>query len=84
VHFLNAMLGGELPAPIVDVVILNPYNERPPSEQAPRRQAQHRRRESARRGRLFVPDRDAAAGEAEPQTEKATQRRAAQSGRRRG
>jgi predicted transposase/invertase (TIGR01784 family) len=28
VHFLNAMLGGELPAPIVDVVILNPYNER--------------------------------------------------------
>jgi hypothetical protein len=28
VHFLNAMLGDELPAPIVDVVILNPYNER--------------------------------------------------------
>jgi hypothetical protein len=27
VHFLNAMLGSELPAPIVDVVILNPYNE---------------------------------------------------------
>jgi len=28
VHFLNAMLGSELPAPIVDAVILNPYNER--------------------------------------------------------
>jgi predicted transposase/invertase (TIGR01784 family) len=28
VHFLNAMLGGELPAPVVEVVILNPYNER--------------------------------------------------------
>ena len=28
VHFLNAMLGDELRAPVVDVVILNPYNER--------------------------------------------------------
>jgi predicted transposase/invertase (TIGR01784 family) len=28
VHFLNAMLGDELPVPVVDVVILNPYNER--------------------------------------------------------
>lgn len=28
VHFLNAMLGADLPAPVVDVAILNPYNER--------------------------------------------------------
>jgi predicted transposase/invertase (TIGR01784 family) len=28
VHFLNAMLGVELPAPVADVVILNPYSER--------------------------------------------------------
>jgi predicted transposase/invertase (TIGR01784 family) len=28
VHFLNAMLGEELPTPVVDVAILNPYNER--------------------------------------------------------
>jgi predicted transposase/invertase (TIGR01784 family) len=28
VHFLNAMLGAELPAPVVEVTILNPYNER--------------------------------------------------------
>lgn len=28
VHFLNAILGAELPAPIVAVDILNPYNER--------------------------------------------------------
>jgi predicted transposase/invertase (TIGR01784 family) len=28
VHFLNAMLGTELPAPVVQVTILNPYNER--------------------------------------------------------
>jgi predicted transposase/invertase (TIGR01784 family) len=28
VHFLNAMLGAELPAPVVEVSILNPYNEK--------------------------------------------------------
>ncbi len=28
IHFLNAMLGGELAAPITDVEILNPYHER--------------------------------------------------------
>jgi predicted transposase/invertase (TIGR01784 family) len=28
IHFLNAMLGAELPAPISSVEILNPYNER--------------------------------------------------------
>jgi predicted transposase/invertase (TIGR01784 family) len=28
VHFLNAMLGDELPSPVVEVAILNPYNER--------------------------------------------------------
>lgn len=28
IHFLNAMLGSELPAPISQVEILNPYNER--------------------------------------------------------
>ncbi|MBK1619458.1 hypothetical protein CKO42_13620 [Lamprobacter modestohalophilus] len=28
IHFLNAMLGAELPAPISNVEILNPYNER--------------------------------------------------------
>jgi predicted transposase/invertase (TIGR01784 family) len=28
IHFLNAMLAGELAAPIVEVEILNPYNER--------------------------------------------------------
>jgi predicted transposase/invertase (TIGR01784 family) len=28
IHFLNAMLGGELPAPVTAVEILNPYNER--------------------------------------------------------
>ncbi|MBK5941899.1 Rpn family recombination-promoting nuclease/putative transposase [Halochromatium roseum] len=28
IHFLNAMLGAELPAPITNVEILNPYNER--------------------------------------------------------
>jgi len=28
IHFLNAALGGDLPAPIVAVEILNPYNER--------------------------------------------------------
>jgi predicted transposase/invertase (TIGR01784 family) len=28
VHFLNAMLGPELPAPVEEVAILNPYNER--------------------------------------------------------
>ena len=28
IHFLNAMLAGELTAPIVEVEILNPYNER--------------------------------------------------------
>ncbi|MCF8003078.1 MAG: Rpn family recombination-promoting nuclease/putative transposase [Chromatiaceae bacterium] len=28
IHFLNAMLGSELPAPIRSVEILNPYNER--------------------------------------------------------
>ena len=28
VHFLNAMLGDDLPAAVVDAVILNPYNER--------------------------------------------------------
>ena len=28
VHFLNAMLGAELPEPVVEVTILNPYNER--------------------------------------------------------
>jgi predicted transposase/invertase (TIGR01784 family) len=28
IHFLNAMLAGELPEPLTDVEILNPYNER--------------------------------------------------------
>lgn len=28
IHFLNAMLDGELAAPIIEVEILNPYNER--------------------------------------------------------
>ncbi len=28
IHFLNALLGAELPAPISAVEILNPYNER--------------------------------------------------------
>ena len=28
IHFLNAMLGAELPAPVTAVEILNPYNER--------------------------------------------------------
>ncbi len=28
VHFLNAILGQDLPAPVVEVVLLNPYNER--------------------------------------------------------
>jgi predicted transposase/invertase (TIGR01784 family) len=28
VHFLNAMLGDELPSPVVEVTILNPYNEK--------------------------------------------------------
>ena len=28
VHFLNAVLGADLPAPVVEVVLLNPYNER--------------------------------------------------------
>ena len=28
IHFLNAMLGDELAAPITDVTVLNPYNER--------------------------------------------------------
>ena len=28
IHFLNAILAGELPAPVVDAEILNPYNER--------------------------------------------------------
>ncbi len=28
IHFLNAMLGGALPAPITQVTILNPYHER--------------------------------------------------------
>ena len=28
IHFLNAMLAGELPSPITEVVILDPYNER--------------------------------------------------------
>ncbi len=28
IHFLNAMLSGELAAPITEVTILNPYNER--------------------------------------------------------
>ena len=28
IHFLNAILGPELPAPITAVEILNPYNER--------------------------------------------------------
>ena len=28
IHFLNAALGGDLPAPVVEVEILNPYNER--------------------------------------------------------
>jgi predicted transposase/invertase (TIGR01784 family) len=28
IHFLNAMLSGELPAPITEVTILNPYHER--------------------------------------------------------
>jgi predicted transposase/invertase (TIGR01784 family) len=28
IHFLNAILAGELPAPVVEVEILNPYNER--------------------------------------------------------
>ena len=27
-HFLNAMLAGELPSPITEVIILDPYNER--------------------------------------------------------
>ncbi len=28
VHFLNAILGADLPRPIMSVEILNPYNER--------------------------------------------------------
>ena len=28
VHFINAVLADDLPAPVVDVEILNPYNER--------------------------------------------------------
>ena len=28
IHFLNAMLGDELAAPIIEVTVLNPYNER--------------------------------------------------------
>jgi predicted transposase/invertase (TIGR01784 family) len=28
IHFLNAILAGDLPAPVVEVAILNPYNER--------------------------------------------------------
>ena len=28
IHFLNAMLGNALPEPVVEVRILNPYNER--------------------------------------------------------
>lgn len=28
IHFLNAMLAGELTTPITEVTILNPYNER--------------------------------------------------------
>ena len=32
IHFLNAMLGSELPAPIESVEILSPYNERDSSD----------------------------------------------------
>jgi predicted transposase/invertase (TIGR01784 family) len=28
IHFLNAVLGADLPAPVAEVEILNPYNER--------------------------------------------------------
>jgi predicted transposase/invertase (TIGR01784 family) len=28
IHFLNAVLGADLPAPVIEVEILNPYNER--------------------------------------------------------
>jgi PD-(D/E)XK nuclease family transposase len=28
VHFLNAVLGRDLPAPVIEVELLNPYNER--------------------------------------------------------
>jgi hypothetical protein len=28
IHFLHAMLGAELPAPVTAMEILNPYNER--------------------------------------------------------
>lgn len=28
IHFLNAVLGSDLPAPVIEVEILNPYNER--------------------------------------------------------
>ena len=28
IHFLNAILGPDLPRPVIEVQILNPYNER--------------------------------------------------------